>query len=214
VFGDAIRGALATVGCTSCTAYDAAAVSGWVQVTATEYAAVADTANIIGANKSGASDTNMAVTYSNCCNGMGVSFTMGTAGTPVPASTYIIGYSVKTSTSTYNNTNPVIGHNVKVGTNASGIGNYTMYGNVFPNFPGGPPGVATRFYFVNKWPSGTTGATVTYLAYFSGSSGNFDPGRYSDGNIYSEWGNVFSISGGSYGGPYSAQMQTIGTTTK
>jgi hypothetical protein len=213
VFGDAIRAAMATVGCASCAAYDNPAlnVNGWVKVTAEEYNAVANIVNIIGATRSGAPEIRMdplASSTEQCCGNPNVPFTFATAntggGTTIPALTYITGYSTVSSPAITNN-GTVAGHKVKISTSITGT--YINYGTVLPNFTNA---IRTRHYFVNKRPSVTTGANPTFLASYGGT--NYDQAYFPGSNSAAQVGdsNNLNVTAGSNG----IQIQVIGTTTR
>ena len=141
VYGDALRGALSTAGCASCNAYDAAGENDWVQITATEYAAIANTANVPGAYRIGQADGQMnASSVTNPFKGFTVVSNDNDAR--VPANSYVIGFSIRTSSGNGN------GNRVKV--SASKTSGFVNMGNAFSVRGGG------RVYFVCKRPTATT----------------------------------------------------------
>lgn len=206
VYGDAIRGALATAGCESCAAYDTASVNDWVKVTAAEYAAVYNTANITGATLVGQANAQMN-TSSLINQGSNYTFVSNDNDAPVPANSYMIGFSVVI----YSNQNGN-GNNVKV--SAAKTSGFVKMGNAF-NITG-----SGRVYFVCKRPDTTTPNT----------SGNGYFGSYLSVGVkstlvgsntywfnYPSGGNVSSVSfrQNSLGGNYGVILQQgIATTTK
>lgn len=90
--GDAIRAALSSASCTSCTAYDAAAINSWVAVTRSEYKALA---SIYSSAKSCASDVFMAT---NPLIGYGSNFSISSNNQQpmVPPNNYIYALQLKT----------------------------------------------------------------------------------------------------------------------
>ncbi|MDP9956030.1 hypothetical protein J2X97_001667 [Epilithonimonas hungarica] len=206
VYGDAIRGALAAAGCNSCTAYDTASVNDWIKVTANEYAAVYNTANIAGATLVGQANAQMN-TSSLINQGSNYTFVSNDNDSPVPANSYMIGFSTVIGSNQNGN-----GNNVKV--SASQTSGFVNMGNAF-NITG-----SGRVYFVCKRPTTTTPNT----------SGNGYFGSYLSVGVYSTlvgsntyWfnypsgGNVSSVGfrQNSLGGNYGVILQQgIATTTK
>ena len=171
---DKIRASLST----SVAAYDAAAANSWVNVTATEYNNLITV--VSGAAKYGASDGLMTTSTTN---GWDVNYTAGgnTAYAKVPASNFIIAWSVRTGlTST-----AATGSKLKVSTvqNAG----YTDYGNPLPNI--GSIAANTRVYFVLKAPAYPVPAAPSYTAvynntvYFLGNTTTGGPESYAAGDM-------------------------------
>ncbi|WP_374458568.1 hypothetical protein [Chryseobacterium taeanense] len=211
VYGDAIRGALEAAAaegtaCTSCAAYDTASVNDWVKVTAAEYAAVYNTANIPGATLVGQANAQMN-TSSLINQGSNYTFASNDNDAPVPANSYMIGFSVVI----YQNQD---GYNNNVKVSASRTTGFTQMGNKFRIKGGG------RMYFVCKRPTTTTPNT----------SGNGYLGSYLSVGVKSTLvgSNTYYFnyhSGGdessvpfrqnSYGGNYGVILQQgVATTTK
>ena len=141
VYGDALRGALSTAGCASCNAYDAAGVNDWVQITAAEYAAIANTANVPGAYRIGQADAQMnASSLTNPFSRLTV--VSNDTDARVPANSYVIGFSLRTASGNGS------GNRVKV--SASQKSGFVNMGNAFSIRGGG------RVYFVCKRPTATT----------------------------------------------------------
>ncbi|SEM76980.1 hypothetical protein SAMN05421856_106205 [Chryseobacterium taichungense] len=209
VYGDAIRGALAAAGCASCTTYDAASVNDWIPVTANEYAAVYNTANIAGATIVGQANAQMNTSSVIDPTG-GYTYVSNDNDAPVPANSYVIGFSAIIASSQNNG-----GNNVKV--SASQTSGFVNMGNAF-NITG-----SGRVYFVCKRPNTTTPNTSGngyFGAYYSvtgyskvvGSNSNTYYFNYPSG------GNVSSVGfrqGQWGGGPYGVRLhQGITTTIK
>jgi len=218
VYGDAIRGALeaaASAGgtaCTSCAAYDTASVNDWVKVNADEYAAVYNTANIPGATLVGQANAQM-ITSSLIDPTGGYTYVSNDNDAPVPANSYVIGFSAIIAANQNGN-----GNNVKV--SASKTSGFVNMGNAFNITTGG---ATSRVYFVCKRPTTTTPNTsgngyfgvylsVTGYAKVVGSSSNTYYFNYPGG------GNASSVGlrqGTNGGGPYGVRIhQGIATTTK
>jgi len=192
-YGDAIRGALAAAGCASCAAYDAAAVGSWVLVTAAEYAALANTANVSGASKYGSTDARVNTTpasYSWTANN-----TVGhIAAAPSFANVYVVAAKLNMS-------GAVSGIQLKAGaTSNSGFNAYAA------SFATSAAGLS---HLVLKRPTATTG-TNAYIGIYTGSSGGLGLVN-GGGTVPFGSGNTSTLNINSNGEPL---LQVIGTTTK
>jgi hypothetical protein len=149
---DKIRKSLTT----SIAAYDAAAVNSWVNITATEYN------NLLG-NITGAAKYATPESYMNTSSSGGWSpdYTIGGSNnaTKVPASSYIIAWSVRTG----NGISSSLGSKLKI--SASQTTGYTDYGGTLPNI--GNIAANTRLYFVIKTPYMITPALPCYTAVYN-----------------------------------------------
>jgi hypothetical protein len=204
VIFDAIRGALAQGGCTSCAAYDAAAANAWIMITATEYAQVA---LLVGAGKYVANDTYMNGTPQTGFydNGMGVSLTMATSGqTLVPANNFIVAFSIKTQSYT-----GAIANNLKLKRSLTSLSSGYSDEGSFVTSPS-TSASNTRYYWVRKRPSATIGVSAAYIACFH-RGGSSMVGINNIGTNWSTNGDVNSFPGTS---PYTPFIQVISTPTK
>jgi len=204
VYGDALRGALSTAGCASCNAYDAAGVNDWVQITATEYAAIANTANVPGSYRIGQANAQMN-SSSLIYHSGGYTFVSNDNDARVPANSYTIGFSLVVGSSGG-------GNNVKV--SASKTSGFVNMGNAFYIKGNG------RVYFVCKRPTAKTpntsgngyfGAYISVTAYSTLVGSNTYWFNYPSG------GNVSSVNfrQNSWGGNYGVRLQQgITTQTK
>ncbi|SMP03634.1 hypothetical protein [Chryseobacterium profundimaris] len=205
VYGDALRGALSTAGCASCNAYDAAGVNDWVQITATEYAAIANTANVPGSYRIGQANAQM--NTSSLTNPFsGHTVVSNDTDARVPANSYVIGFSLRTASGNGS------GNRVKV--SASQKSGFVNMGNAFSIRGGG------RVYFVCKRPTTTTpntsgngyfGSYVTVTTYSTIVGSNTYWFNYPSG------GNVSSVNfrQNQWGGSFGVFLQQgITTTTK
>lgn len=137
-------------------AYDAAAVNSWVNINATEYA------NLLTA-VSGAASYGMSEPYmtTSSSGGWSPDYTIGgnNHGTKVPASNYIIAWSVRTG----NGISSALGSKLKV--SASQTTGYTDYGSALPDV--GNISVNTRVFFVLKQPYQLTPASPSYTGMYN-----------------------------------------------
>jgi hypothetical protein len=149
---DKIRMSLST----SLAAYDAAAVNGWVNVTASEYENILKVVN--GSTKYATPEIYMGTSSSG---GWSPDYTIGGSDNvaKIPASNYIIAWSVRTG----NGISSSLGSKLKV--SASRNSGYTDYGNPLPDI--GNIEVNTRVYFVIKTPYVITPATPSYTAVYN-----------------------------------------------
>jgi hypothetical protein len=149
---DKIRLALST----SRSSYDAASVNSWVNVTAAEYANLLTA--VSGAGRYGMSEPYMTTSSSG---GWSPDFTIGgnNNGVKVPASNYIIAWSVRTG----NGNSSSLSSKLKV--SASQTSGYADYGSPLPDI--GNIGVNTRVFFVLKLPFQLTPASPSYTAVYN-----------------------------------------------
>ena len=157
-FGDALRNALNAAGCTSCTAYDAAAADTWVNITAAEYAQIDNfiTTNIAPLNDAsiGTATGPFSANYTVSMNGTSVS--------TLPANNYVVAFSAINYT----------------GLSSSDA--YVKYSTApFSGFSmGGPalkiPASAGRLYNIMKKPSSVINASsISYIGMFLGTTNNW-----------------------------------------
>jgi hypothetical protein len=149
---DRIRMSLST----SIAAYDAAAANTWVNVTASEYNNLITV--VTGAAKYAAPELFMNTATSN---GWTADYTIG--GNPniakVPASSYIIAWSVRTGIGTTST------QNSKLKVSIAQTSGYTNYGSPLPNI--GTIAANTRVYFVLKAPNTTTPSAACFTAVYN-----------------------------------------------
>jgi hypothetical protein len=160
---DMIRAALTT----SMASYDAAVSDGWVNVTAAEYDSLVT--RLTGAGKYGAPEIYMNTSSTggwspDYCIGGNKNFAK------IPASSYIVGWSVRTGNGISSSLNS------KLKVSASQSTGYTDYGNPLPYL--GNIAVDTRVFFVLKTPSAKTSASSNYTAVYNASV--FFLGNHSD----------------------------------
>jgi hypothetical protein len=141
---------------TSITAYDAAAVNSWVNVTAAEYNNLLTVVN--GAAKYATPEIYMNTSSSG---GWSPDYTIGGSDNDakVPASSYIIAWSVRTGNGIASSLNS------KLKVSTSQKSGYTEYGNPLPDI--GNIGVNTRVFFVLKAPYIITPAVPCYTAVYN-----------------------------------------------
>jgi hypothetical protein len=140
----------------SLASYQAAAVNSWVNVSAAEYSNLLTV--ISGTARYGMSEPYMGTSSSG---GWSPDYTIGgnNNGVKVPASNYIIAWSVRTG----NGISSSLGSKLKV--SASQTTGYTDYGNALPDV--GNIAVNTRVFFVLKTPYQLTPASASYLAMYN-----------------------------------------------
>jgi len=210
IFGDAIRGTIASVGCASCTAYDAATVGTFVKVTGAEYDAVNNATNITGVTTGGATNTTM----SPMNNAVGLTangYTVGNVPSPgysttVNANSYIIGFTFKGAFGTPN------GSQVNLST-AAYSGTNTTVGTIVD--PSTTTSTIVQYYYVVKRPSATTPGSPTHLIVYEPSQNSI--GYYNPGVTIGDYTNIAgngSPNTGSSNGHYQTQIQVLTTTTK
>lgn len=196
--GDAIRGALAVAGCTSCAAYDAAADDTWVRVTAAEYANTASTTYMISATSTGAANANIA---SPTSYGWPANTTVGPAPTSTAApwavtlsNRYIVAYKT-----IFNGSNTDA--QLKVGSSVSnGFVNYGSSTNMSNGLN----------HFVLKKPTTLTG-TTPFLGLYTGSgTASMGVGTVVS-PVWNASGNVGTLGSSSSGEP---AIQVISTSAK
>ena len=200
-FGDALRNALNAAGCTSCTAYDAAAADTWVNITAAEYAQI-DNFNTV--NIAAVSEAVMVLTPTQTDGGGNTFCIVATNASTLPANNYVVAFSVVTSS--YNSSNDV----------------YLKY-STSPNSgfsTGGPTvklttaGTNTRIYNIMKRPSAVVNAAAnSYVAIYSGLGGQWMGFVSPAGsNRYYSGGDATSLATNATNG--IEQYQIKGTATK
>ena len=173
--GDALRAALGAGGCTSCTAYDAAAADTWVNITAAEYAQIDNfnTVNIAAAN-----ETTM-IGPKGAGGGWG-SYTVSNAGvnsSTLPVNNYVIAFSAMSNANTADNLS-YIKYSTSATTGFSVGGPKLQLGSTASN--------GTRVYNIMKKPSLVINSSApTYMAMYMGNTA---------------WIAVFTTSGGAYYG--------------
>ena len=214
VAGDPLRYALAAGGCASCASYDAKPVNSWVQITAAEYAQLANPANVTGAGKRMLSDALMVpvnTTYK-------ISTTHSSSGpdiTPIPASSYVIAYRVISASTTGSPISSWAYIQPKINTTGSSVnGPYVNYGTVTPTYSSVS---GTNYYWVIKRPTLKTypgGPSYMAEAGFTTNIGCKTSGGPSGNMAYYSQGfqstNVSTpVGNGSYG-----TVQVISTTNK
>lgn len=149
---DKIRMSLST----SIASYDAAAVNSWVNVTGAEYNNLLTVVN--GTARFATPEIYMNTSSSG---GWSPNYTVGGSNNAakVPASNYIIAWSVRTG----NGTSSSLGSNLKV--SIAQDSGYTTYGNPLPAI--GNIAVNTRVYFVLKTPNIITPTSPSYTAMYN-----------------------------------------------
>jgi hypothetical protein len=152
--GDKIRESLTT----SIPAYDAAAVNTWVNVTATEYNNLLT--KVVGALRYAASETHMNTTPTSWWWG-NYTVATNTNAPKVPASHYIIAWSVRTGS----NISTAVNSKLKISTQQNS--GYTVYGSTLPN-TGNIPAM-TRMYYIMKRPEILTPLTPCFTAVYAAS---------------------------------------------
>ena len=153
---DQLRVALSAAGCTSCAAYDSAAVDTWVQITAAEYAQIDNftTVNIAACNETLMNGTGG--TLGDNGNKFAV-LSIGTNTSQLPANNYVIAFSAFAYSG-----NVGTGSYLKYSTSATT--GFTMSG---PSFSFSPVGSKTRIYNIMKRPSLVlNSSSATYVGYF------------------------------------------------
>lgn len=203
VIFDAIRGALAQGGCTSCAAYDAAAANAWISITATEYARVA---LINGAGKYVASDAFMSGTPSNSYTGAASATQAIPLQSKVPANEFIVAFSVKNGPSGSTNSS-MSGIKLKI----SGTSQSSGYSDVGAAVTG-PTGLgaAVQSYWVRKRPTTTVGTASVWVGYSQIASGQVGISTSSSTN-FSAANDVNTITGSQNFAPF---IQVLSTPTK
>jgi hypothetical protein len=205
VIFDAIRGALAQGGCTSCSAYDAAAVNAWVHISANEYAQVA---LIAGSNRYVANDTYMNGTPQTGFfdNGTGVSLTMSTSGqTQVAANNFIVAFSIKTGPFS-----GAISNNLKLKSSITSISSGYSDVGTFVTAPSSSTS-NTRYYWVRKRPTTTVGTSAAFIGCYH-RGGSSMVGLLNVGACHSNSGDVNAFPATTT--THTPFIQVIGTPTK
>lgn len=193
---DLVRSSLST----SATAYDNATPDSWVNVTADEYNKLLTqvTQAVIGGATESFMNTMPATSWNTNVTAGGSELV-----TKLPASSYVIGWSVKTGSY------PSASINSKLKVSSSQKTDYNTYGNALPDIGVIPPN--TRVYFVLKQPSTTTPAAPCYTAVYNFIS-YFTGCATGGGPEFSVIGENSTIS--SSGIPYSSFSQVISTIRK
>ena len=216
---DGIRRALATAGCASCGTYDTAAVNSWVLVSAAEYAALANASSVSGVSKVGMSDSGMAIYGTNgfSSSSSTIANTPGTSDssevTTIPASSYIIGFTMRYSANVAGGQQPLNISGQKVKWSTSLDSGFVQYGSAFPS--AGISSVNTQLYLVNKRPNTATSAATTYLGTYSPA----DPSTFfANGiNVKYKAGDVSNLGVSTVGTivtQHSTQYQGLATSSK
>lgn len=203
---DAIRGALAQAGCTSCTNYDAAAIDNAVAITKSEYDKIA---LILGAGKSGLSDATIATDSANpqSFSGNNTLSTNSNSNTKIPASNYIMAFQVRTWSSSVTS---MAGMQLK--TSATHISGYTNYGGTTPSTGSG--NASTNYYFVFKRPTAKTAAgSDSFFAIYIAQLGQVQTYPIGTGTSYNSNSNSNSFAS-AYPTPFTLYAQTLSTATK
>lgn len=205
---DAIYNAIASVaGCTSCSAYTAAADNSWIKVTAAEYNALMT--SVAGTGKYMASDAIMSANY-GASPGLNQTTTVRGPGiNTLPAAQYVIGFRLKSWTQ--GAVNVAAGSQVKINTGSSSAnGNFTNLGGTIGAYS---VGAQTDSYWVLKRPSlQTYTGGASYVAIYETTNGQTAASvsgsltrSYSTGNV--------STAGSDLPGD-GLQIQVISTGTK
>lgn len=168
VYGDNIRNALNAGGCAHCAAYDAAFANTWVQVDSSEYNQLQN--RVGGAFVAGAPEV---TTPLSNCQVVGTGATSLANNARIPASSYLIGFSVANPTC-----NPVVYYRTHARVKTSPFLNsgFVNYGGYLPNDTINFVPVGQFFftidhtvsYYVIKTPGIVTWAGSTYLGFYDG----------------------------------------------
>ena len=154
--GDQLRVALIAGGCTSCTAYDAAAANTWVPITAAEYAQID---NYMPVDIAACNDDvmNTPTTSNQSAGYTWLSF--GPDISLLPANNYVVAFSTI-------NADGAESHNGYIKYSTSLFSGFSMGGPIL-NVSVSAPG--TKIYFLMKKPSAVINATTdSYVAFYSG----------------------------------------------
>lgn len=212
LYGDAIRASLSAGGCTSCSAYDAAGAGSWVRISAAEYNALANTANLPDVSKTMATDALMSIGYGF---GAGTGYTItntGPSNPSIPASSYVVAFRVTTLSNTLNAT-----YKLKIQTSGTPnviSGPYTDLGTFTPTVASMPSG--GDLYFVIKRPAvSTTSQGSSAAAIYETSTGGsaITQNNGSATTTYARFGDVSDLTGGNTFALFY-MFQTLSTTTK
>jgi hypothetical protein len=137
-------------------AYDAAASNAWVNITGSEYDNLVT--GLTGAGKYGSPEIYM---NTPSTGGWSPDYSVGGSNNSakVPASSYIVAWSVRTGNGVSSSLNS------KLKVSASQTTGYADYGSPLPDI--GNIAVDTRVFFVLKTPSATTPASPSYTAVYN-----------------------------------------------
>lgn len=198
--GDGIRYQMNSAGCTSCAAYDAAAVNAWVEISLSEYNTIKN--NLTGAAAYVSDNATMAISSTAFTGGYTVALN-ATTQTTVPASQYPIAMEIRTGP-----TAPPTMAGIKLKASTLQASGYVTIGNATPNVAGTILS-GTFYHFVLKRPTFSTSASGdSYMAYYT-------PITYQVGDVApsagSEYFGVGDISNPSstFGG--TSQYQVVST---
>jgi uncharacterized protein (TIGR02145 family) len=205
VIFDAIRGALATAGCASCTAYDAATVNDPISITKAEYDRVA---LILGASKSGLSDATIGTNSPNPQHFINGTFTSNSVqNTQIPASNYIMAFQVRTTNGT---PSTMAGIQMKIATVHNGP--YTNYGST--TLATSTSLASTNYFFVYKRPTAITASgSNSFFAFYVPVAHQIQVYPSSIGQFFSASGNVITGLNSSSSGQQT-YAQFLSTATK
>ena len=206
--GDAIRGALSTGGCASCTAYDAASENQWVACTVSEYNQLK---LLNGAYQAPMTDTSMNAALTGGGNGWGgLNYTWlinngkninGNTTRTLPPNSYIYAFRAKVDSG------PGIGGAILV-ISPGVTGTLTTYGGTFPAQTSNGD-----VYYVMKRPNIQSPASTRHIGCDNNGQGEFSyhqPGF--DSTMY--WNSSGTYSGLSSNGSYTSVIQTLSSTNK
>lgn len=157
-FGDALRSALSTNGCTSCSLYDAAATNTWVNITAVEFSAVS---GLTGMTTNGAQNSSQMQSSED--NG-GSPYTDGmntTQTNSIPTANYIVALKVQSGGI---QTSDWLGVKLKI-SNTNYKDNFSDWPSSSASFPSVTTAINTSYYFLLKKPTLATTAE-SFMAIF------------------------------------------------
>jgi hypothetical protein len=153
---------------TSLSAYNAATINDWVQITSAEYTSLQT--NVSGTNKAGISDA-----YMTLVNGAGLTtidqsaivYNTATANTPsIGANTYLYGFAVRYAA---NPPIPISNARVYTNTNTSSITGFNQVGSILPTLTTSGTGFIISYY-VRKRAFVVNAGTAGLLAIFTGAT--------------------------------------------
>lgn len=197
VNSDRIRSALAVAGCTSCSAYDAAASSTLVPITLAEYNAIL--ANVTGATKKG---------YMGSMAGALIAFgTTGGVNNASPGTVDLLSPNSYIIAVAYQTYNTVTGH-IRITASASPSTAQNCLTNI--STPVAWTAYVTRYFTVKK--PATHSGTNTYVGHINSSGVLYS--TYPIASVGCRWGNnsCAGISGTNH--PYAIGLQVVASTTK
>ena len=200
---DYLRVALNAAGCSSCSAYDAAAANTWLQITAAEYAQIN---NYVPINISAGSEILMNAGTLGGANGANVCLAgvVTSDYTTLPANNYVVAFSFVTNGSG-TNTSSYLKFSTSI---ASG---WSTGGPTFP-ISGASSGI--RYYYIMKTPSAVINSfNASYIILYTGNNLLISAVSSSPGS-YSATGDVTSSSSTPTSWPYLPQIQVKATASK